>query len=192
VLKICGGEWKGQLIKSPTGSETRPTTAFLRESVFNTLLNGLGHQPLHVLDLFAGTGALGLEALSHGAESAIFVEASPKTLKVLQQNIDKLAKAKETIVFSESDPLKWPRMLKGLLRDQNSPVPFDLAFCDPPYRKRWIPKALAALDQDFLWAEGAFFIAEMAPDEDVAHDKWQKIKEKLHGDSKVVFLQRLK
>src|SRR5688572_30348989 len=103
VIKISGGEWKGQLIKSPPGSDTRPTSAFLRESIFNTLINGMGHAPVHVLDLFAGTGALGIEALSHGAESAIFIEGSPRTLKVLRQNVEKIARGRQVEVVSESD-----------------------------------------------------------------------------------------
>lgn len=188
MLKICGGEWKGQLIKAPSGNETRPTSAFLRESIFNSLINGMGHFPSRVLDLFAGTGALGLEALSYGAESAIFIEASPKTFKILEQNVGKLAKQRKTRTLREADPLKW----KNLLAKEAAFLPFDTAFCDPPYRKKWIDKALRALSDDSLWAEDALWIAEMAPEEEISHDKWQKIKEKTHGDSKVVILKRLK
>jgi 16S rRNA (guanine966-N2)-methyltransferase len=188
VIKISGGEFKGQMIKSPPGADTRPTSAYLRESIFNVIVNGLGIQPRRVLDLFAGTGALGLEALSHGAESAIFVESSPKALKVLSQNIEKIARNKNTTLISEANPLKWPK----LLQSHSSFLPFDLAFCDPPYKKGWILKALEALDHDFLWSEDAILVAEMAQGEAISHDKWQEIKEKAHADSRVVFLRRLK
>lgn len=188
MLKICGGEWKGQLIKAPSGNETRPTSAFLRESIFNTLLNGMGHAPKRVLDLFAGTGALGLEALSCGAESVIFIEASPKTFKVLEHNVSKLAKQRKTRVLKEADPLRW----KVLIAKEAAFLPFDTAFSDPPYRKKWNEKALRALNEDVLWSEGALWIAEMAPEEELAHEKWEKIKEKTHGDSKVVIFKRLK
>jgi len=189
VLKICGGQWKGQFIKAPLGSDTRPTSAFLRESIFNTLLNGFGHQPLKVLDLFAGTGALGLEALSYGAESAIFIESSAKALKVIGQNIQKIASKSKTKILSEKEILRWV----GILQMDPTYLPFDLAFCDPPYRKNFIPKVLKVLDLGNLWAEDALFVAEMSPDEAVpTHDKWQNLKEKIHGDSKVVIFKRLK
>ena len=188
MLKICGGEWKGQLIKAPSGNETRPTSAYLRESIFNTLVNGMAHEPQRVLDIFAGTGALGLEALSHGAESAIFIEASPKTLKILEANVGKLAKNRQTRILKEGDLLRWAT----LVQKETVFTPFDTVFCDPPYGKKLIEKSLRALDIDTLWAQGALWIAEMGIEEDVGHPKWERIKEKLHGDSKVVILRRLK
>lgn len=188
MLKICGGEWKGQLIKAPSGNETRPTSAFLRESIFNMLINGIGHMPSRVLDLFAGTGSLGLEALSHGAQSAVFIEGSPKTLKILDQNVSKLAKSKSTQIFKEADLVRW----RALLSKQSNLRPFDTIFCDPPYRKKLIDKAFRLLDDDSLWTEDAIWVAEMAPEEEITQSKWQKIKEKIHGDSKVVIFKRLK
>lgn len=187
MLKICGGEWKGHLIKAPSGTDTRPTSAYLREVIFNILINGMGHIPNKVIDIFAGTGALGLEALSHGAESAVFLESAPKTLKVLEQNVSKLAKNRKTQIIKEADLLRWRALLS-----KSALGPFDTVFCDPPYRKKLIDKTLRYLDDDALWADDAVLIAEMADDEEVVHDKWQKLKEKIHGDSKVVIFKRLK
>ncbi|MEZ4814062.1 MAG: 16S rRNA (guanine(966)-N(2))-methyltransferase RsmD [Bdellovibrionota bacterium] len=188
MLRICGGEWKGHVIKAPSGSETRPTSSFLREAIFNTLINGMGHAPCRVLDLFAGSGALGLEALSYGAESALFVESSKNALKALEQNLNKVAQSRETHVIKEGDLLKWNLLIKR----QRDFLPFDTIFCDPPYRKNFIHKAMRALDDDALWGDETLWVAEMAPDEALEHDKWQKIKEKTHGDSKVVIFKRLK
>lgn len=175
------------MIKSPTGAETRPTSAFLRESIFNMILNGLARQPRNVADLFAGTGSLGLEALSHGAERATFVEGAPRAFKILKENVAKIAASRECHLVQEMEIMKWAKLLAPL-------APFDTAFCDPPYRKRLIPKTLAALGAESLWTPDALFVAEMAPDEELSPkelgDKWQKLKEKIHGDSKVVIYQR--
>lgn len=188
MIRIGGGEWKGQTLKAPTGSETRPTSAFLRESIFNMLTHGIGHQPMRVLDIFAGTGALGLEALSRGGESALFIEAASKTLKVLEANVSKLAKNKKTKIIAEANHLRW----LNLLSKEKGFLPFDTIFCDPPYGKKLIDKTLNALNDDSLWADEAIFIAEMGSDEDVRHPRWEPIKDKTHSDSRVVIFRRLK
>jgi 16S rRNA (guanine966-N2)-methyltransferase len=184
MLRISGGEWKGHPLKSPKGSETRPTSAFLRESIFNTLQNAMGLEPRSVLDLFSGTGALGIEALSRGAEKAVFVESSPQTLKVLEQNLQ--FPNRSTRVIREAEPKKWGKMLMSF----ESYLPFDLIFCDPPYNKGWIPKAFKALESFPLWSDRCILVAEMSPKESVELENWKLLKEKVHGDSKVVFLER--
>ncbi len=184
MLRISGGEWKGHPLKSPKGSETRPTSAFLRESIFNTLQNAMGLEPRSVLDLFSGTGALGIEALSRGAEKAVFVESSLQTLKVLEQNLQ--VPNRSTRVIREADPKKWGKMLMSF----DSYLPFDLIFCDPPYNKGWIPKAFKALENFPLWSDHCILVAEMSPKESVELENWKLLKEKVHGDSKVVFLER--
>jgi 16S rRNA (guanine966-N2)-methyltransferase len=186
MLRISGGEWKGHPLKSPKGSETRPTSAFLRESIFNTLQNAMGLEPRSVLDLFAGTGALGIEALSRGAEKAVFVESSPQTLKILEQNLQTLTQNRLARVLREADPKKWGKMLMSF----DSYLPFDLIFCDPPYNKGWIPKAFKALENFPLWSDCCILVAEMSPKESVDLENWKLLKEKVHGDSKVVFLER--
>jgi 16S rRNA (guanine966-N2)-methyltransferase len=81
---------------------------------------------------------------------------------------------------------------RALLSKQSTLGPFDTIFCDPPYRKKLIDKAFRLLDDDSLWTEDAIWVAEMAPEEEITQNKWQKIKEKIHGDSKVVIFKRLK
>jgi 16S rRNA (guanine966-N2)-methyltransferase len=186
MIRISGGEWKGHPLKSPKGSETRPTSAFLRESIFNTLQNAMGLEPRSVLDLFAGTGALGIEALSRGAEKAVFVESSPQTCKVLEQNLQALAQDRSTRVLREADPKKWGKLLLSL----ESHLPFDLVFCDPPYNKGWILKAFRALETFSLMSDRCILVAEMSPKESLDLENWKLLKDKIHGDSKVVFLER--
>jgi 16S rRNA (guanine966-N2)-methyltransferase len=123
-MRIVAGEWGGRRIQAPPGRGTRPTTDRVREAWMSTVAS---HLPgARVLDLFAGSGALGLEALSRGAASATFVEQDAKALAALRANLDALG-ASEAATVVKSDALKYARGL-GV-------GSFDLAFADPPYGK---------------------------------------------------------
>lgn len=189
MIRIVGGDWKGHGLKVPTGKETRPTTAFMREMVFNVLENAEGHEFTNVLDLFAGTGALGLEALSRGASSAVFVEGFPKALQCLKKNVEELAGGKDCQIIQSSKPYEWAK----LLLKRPGATPFDLVFCDPPYRKNLVPRTLKTLFYPMLWAPNVVLVAEMDPKDDAGECEsfgWKSFKEKPHGDSKVVFFRR--
>ncbi|MED6339062.1 MAG: RsmD family RNA methyltransferase, partial [SAR324 cluster bacterium] len=88
MLRIIGGEYRGRKLKVPTGKDLRPTSDRVREALFNLLSSMLSWEELTVIDLYAGSGALGLEALSRGAKKAIFVESSRKHMKILIQNVE--------------------------------------------------------------------------------------------------------
>jgi 16S rRNA (guanine966-N2)-methyltransferase len=121
-VRIVAGEWGGRRLQAPPGRGTRPTTDRVREawmSVVAPLLPGA-----RVLDLFAGSGALGLEALSRGASHAVFVEQAPAALRVIQANVAALAAADRAEVV-RGDALRYAAALP--------PESFDLAFADPPY-----------------------------------------------------------
>ena len=121
-MRIIGGEWGGRRIKAPAGRAVRPTTDRVREAWMSALGGRL--DDLTVLDLFAGSGALGLEALSRGAARATFVEIARASLKSLEENVVLLdARARTTVV--RGDALKFVRRL--------GPGAFDLALADPPY-----------------------------------------------------------
>jgi 16S rRNA (guanine966-N2)-methyltransferase len=121
-VRIIGGEWGGRRIKAPTGREVRPTTDRVREAWMSTL--GGRIDGLTVLDLFAGSGALGLETLSRGAEHATFVELARASAKSLEDNVRALdAQSRCTIV--KGDAFKFVRRLR--------PLAYDLALADPPY-----------------------------------------------------------
>jgi 16S rRNA (guanine966-N2)-methyltransferase len=121
-VRIIAGEWGGRRIKAPAGREVRPTTDRVREAWMSTLGGRL--DGLTVLDLFAGSGALGLEALSRGARHATFVEIARASLRSLEDNVRALgAQARCTVV--KGDALKFVRRL--------GPLAFDLALADPPY-----------------------------------------------------------
>lgn len=121
-MRIIAGEWKGRRLRSPAGREVRPTTDRIREAWMSAL--GASLIGARVVDLFAGSGALGLECLSRGAESVVFVEKSRGALRLLRENIRMLG-CQGRVRVVEGDALRWVRTLP--------PGAFDLALADPPY-----------------------------------------------------------
>jgi 16S rRNA (guanine966-N2)-methyltransferase len=121
-MRIVAGEWRGRRIKAPAGNTVRPTADRVREAWMSILQHRL--PGASVLDLFAGSGALGLEALSRGAASVVFVEIAPASLRALGENIETLG-AGEAVTVRRGDAL---RFVEALERHA-----FDLAFADPPY-----------------------------------------------------------
>jgi 16S rRNA (guanine966-N2)-methyltransferase len=134
-VRIVAGEWGGRRIDAPRGGDTRPTTDRTREAWMSAVAPEL--PGARVLDLFAGSGALGLEALSRGAEHATFVENAPSALRVLQANLASLGAADRSTVV-RTDALRYVRGLDALA--------FDVAFADPPYARG----IAAALVEAFL------------------------------------------
>ena len=121
-MRIIAGAWRGRAIEAPPGLATRPTADRVRETLFSMLASRLGSfEELRVADLFAGSGALGFEALSRGAGSATFVEGDARAIAAIRRNADKLGAAEKVRVIAGS-ALALPRL-----------EPFDLIFADPPY-----------------------------------------------------------
>jgi 16S rRNA (guanine966-N2)-methyltransferase len=120
-MRIVAGRHKGRRLRAPAGEGTRPTADRVREAVFSILGPVEG---LRVLDLYAGSGALGLEALSRGARSATFVESARPALAAIRANLDA---TDEDAEVADLDAIAWLRSAAGRQRE------FDLVFCDPPY-----------------------------------------------------------
>jgi 16S rRNA (guanine966-N2)-methyltransferase len=119
-MRIIAGKWRGRPLEAPPGLATRPTSDRVREALFSMLASRLGSfEDLRVADLFAGSGALGLEALSRGAAHATFVESDAKAATVIRRNAEKLGAGVQILSGSA---LALPRL-----------EPFDLIFADPPY-----------------------------------------------------------
>jgi 16S rRNA (guanine(966)-N(2))-methyltransferase RsmD len=125
-VRIIGGEARSRQIEAPKGMDTRPTQDKVRESLFNILMWDL--EGRIVLDLFAGSGALGLEALSRGAAYAVFVDSSPQAAKIVKSNADRLGFADKAKVIKAD----WHAAVTTLA--PHSKGGFDLVFLDPPYR----------------------------------------------------------
>jgi 16S rRNA (guanine966-N2)-methyltransferase len=121
-MRIIAGEWRGRRLIAPPGLATRPTADRVRETLFSMLASRLGtFEGLRVADLFAGSGALGFEALSRGAASAIFVDSDPAALAAIRANAEKL-RASERVAILGGSALALPQA-----------EPSDLVFVDPPY-----------------------------------------------------------
>src|SRR6185503_2588939 len=122
-MRIIAGAWRGRPLDAPRGQATRPTSDRAREGLFSMLQSRLGSfEGLKVADLFAGTGALGLEALSRGAGHCTFVEKDRRALDILRRNIDRLGAGDRTDVRAQA------------VEHAAAPAaPFDLIFMDPPY-----------------------------------------------------------
>lgn len=135
-MRIIAGEFRGRRIKGPEGKRVRPTTDRLRESIFNVAIHRFegNLQGLRVADVFSGTGAFGLEALSRGASEATFVENHPDAWRLLEQNAALLG-VRDRVKILKADVRAVPAV----------PNPFDVIFMDPPYAQSLIEPALAAL-----------------------------------------------
>jgi len=152
-LRIVAGTARGRRLKTPRGQAIRPTADRAREALFNIL--GQRVQGARVADLFAGTGALGLEALSRGAAEAVFVDWQPAALDLIRENINLCG-------FSDRSRVLKRDLRKGLfcLRESGGPTGFDLVFLDPPYGRDLAEKSVVELGQGAIVAAGGLVIAE--------------------------------
>ena len=147
-LRIVGGLFRGRILKSPKGTETRPTTSMLREAVFNICANWV--EGARFLDLFAGSGAMGLEALSRGASFATFVEKSRSTAQCIRENASLLGVEQQVQILS----LDATRALSQLMSS------YDLIYIDPPYEKE-VPELFdLILKHNLLAPHGLLFLEE--------------------------------
>ena len=144
-MRIISGQARGRKLATLEGENTRPTLDRTREALFNILQTRV--RGAKVLDLFAGSGALGLEALSRGAQSAVFCDVSRQACAVIQKNIEAL-RAQDRSRLLCCDAMDALARLAG--------ESFDVVFLDPPYRKGLVDKALAGLVADDRLADGAF------------------------------------
>jgi 16S rRNA (guanine966-N2)-methyltransferase len=161
-MRIVGGRFRGRALAAPPGTDTRPTSDRLREAIFNILEHG--DYPLEgasVLDLFAGTGALGLEALSRGAKFALFVEESAAARAAIRANIEALGLTGATKIFRR-DATNLGAMPTG------AGGPFALVFLDPPYGKGLVRPALESLCAGGWLASSATLVIETGAEEALA------------------------
>ena len=171
-MRIIAGQWRGTSLASPPGLTTRPTAQRMRQSLFDTLMHApWGGRALLdgalVLDAFAGTGALGLEALSRGAARAVFIDNDDHALAALRRNID-ACRAADRARAIRADVLQPPRG-----------TPQTLVFLDPPYGAGLVGRAVATLRAAGWIAAGTLIIAESSRLEEVQDDG--KLAQKVHG-----------
>lgn len=180
-MRIIGGKFSGRTIISPDGRGTRPTTDRTRESIFNILAHrdDFSFEGARVIDLFAGSGALGFEAMSRGAEWCLFVETEAAARGAIRDNIEALGLFGSTRLHRRSATTLGPK-------PAGVGPPFTLAFLDPPYRKDLAPPALRTLKSGDWLAEDALVIVEQAKDEAPAEaDGFTEVDRRLYGDTQI-------
>jgi 16S rRNA (guanine966-N2)-methyltransferase len=150
-IRIISGELRGKKLFSVPGLMTRPTADRVRESIFNILGSRVRHA--RVLDLFAGTGILGIEALSRGAEFALFIDHHPKPISVIKKNLMACHYESQSKVL-QMDLCKIGGRLNAY------PPKFKLVFMDPPYKRHLIGSALSSLHENAVLEAGALVVAE--------------------------------
>lgn len=171
-MRVVAGELRGRKISAPEGTTTRPTTDMAREAIFNALTSLDVIVEANVLDLFAGSGALGIEALSRGAKHCTFIERDRDALASLQDNIKKLGLTDRTTVI-RADALLAATKVSGI----------DLVMADPPYEfKNW---------QGLLLNISAPLVVAESNREITGLKGWESMRSKRYGRTHVTYLRRI-
>ncbi|MCR4605007.1 MAG: 16S rRNA (guanine(966)-N(2))-methyltransferase RsmD [Eubacterium sp.] len=154
-MRVIAGSARRITLVTPKGNDTRPTTDRIKETLFNILQNDI--RDCEFLDLFAGSGGIGIEALSRGAKSASFVEASREAVKCILTNLERAHFSEEAHVYS----VDYVRAFSKLAADGRK---FDIVFADPPYAAGYEEEILAGLKNYGLISEGSLVIIETSAD----------------------------
>ena len=185
-MRITAGRFKGRNLTPPKDMSVRPTSDKVRQAVFNMLEHkdfgfDFALEGARVIDLFAGTGALGLEALSRGARYCLFVDDSAESRALIRQNVEALGLTGVSKIW---------RRDAGKLGALDTLQPFGLAFLDPPYHKNLIAPALAGLRDGGWLVSPSVIVAEMAEDEEYPPtDGFELVDDRVYGDTRVVLLK---
>ncbi len=185
-MRIHSGQLRGRTIITPKGSNTRPTTERARESIFNILSHAKWAPDLtglRVLDLFAGSGALGFEAISNGAGFCLFVEQDAAARGAIRENIEAFSLYGHTRIHRRS------AILLGR-RPASTGAPFDLVFLDPPYEQGLGPRALTEVCTHDWATNNAVFVFECAANETPDLPGFTELDSRIYGAAKVLFLQK--
>jgi 16S rRNA (guanine966-N2)-methyltransferase len=182
-VRVIGGSCRGRRLHTPRGLSVRPTSDKVKESLFNILAGTLG--PLDgcaVLDIFAGTGNLGIEALSRGAKSAVFIDSSRESTTIISKNLSLTG-------FTDRSRIIFKDFCQALGILESSGEVFQLIFIDPPYQKGLIEKCLEQLQKSSVIDEQTVVVTEFSSREDIAdcHGCLQQIDKRVYGDSALAF-----
>jgi 16S rRNA (guanine966-N2)-methyltransferase len=173
-MRIIAGKWRGRPLVAPPGAATRPTADRVREALFSMLASRLGSfDGLRVADLFAGSGALGLEALSRGAAHCVFVETDRAAIEAIRANIAALGALGEVLARTAEHAAL--------------PGPVDLAFLDPPYGSGLAQAALEKLPL----APGGWASIETGRGEEIRAQGYEVDAERIHGKARISLLRKL-
>jgi len=184
-MRIIAGKFKGKGLDAPKGLSTRPTSDQVREALFNVLKHGtpqIDFDGSRVLDLFAGSGALGLEALSRGARYCLFIEDDAGARAAIRRNVEALGLTGATKIWRRDATRLGPA---------GNVAPFDLVFCDPPYGKGLGAMALAAAAEGGWLADGALLVLEERAGTALAWPAlFEEIDRRRYGDTEIAMARR--
>jgi 16S rRNA (guanine966-N2)-methyltransferase len=178
-MRITGGFYKNRRLAPLKGLKIRPTSDRVREAIFSIV--GQDMDGCNVLDLFAGTGCLGLEALSRNASKVLFIDSSPQAIQLIEKNLERCGCLNSAVVVKRD--LLRPLSMESL------PVkgPFDLVFMDPPYRKGFIPSLLSTLSGKRFLSPWAKVVTESS-NKDPLPDRVANLKQRLsrfYGETRI-------
>jgi len=182
-MRIIAGKYKGRSLKTTTGPGFRPAMGIVREALFSMLESrGVAWPQARVLDLFAGSGSLGFEALSRGAAQVGFVESAPYAVKVIEANAALLGVERESLVLWREDAVR--------LLSRRPESPYDVVFIDPPYEMNVLGKVLSALvGRGWVGANSlvnAEVEARRAFDPEKAHPELELLSDRTYGQTRVI------
>ena len=184
-MRITGGEYCGRVLAVPDTGKIRPTQDRVREALFSMLQNEIPGADF--LDLFAGTGSAGLEALSRGAKSATFVEIDHRHLKSLGENIAKLCRSAGNTVTVRADVYRWLERYSG--------GGYSVVFADPPYalgEEKGYASVLKTLAERGVVREGGVFVAEMTAVQKAEETPgWELVRDRRYGKTRICLWRRL-
>lgn len=182
-MRIVGGSARGRPLKAPRSREIRPTADRVRETLFNLL--GQRFEGGAALDLYAGTGALGLEALSRGMDRAVLVDSGREALSLCRANAEALG-------FSDRVEILAGNALGALGRLATAEAHFELIFADPPYAARALSELLEGIEEHALLAEGGTVVIEHDRREEAPErlGGWDRADQRAFGDTRVSLFRR--
>ena len=187
-MKISGGEFNGRSIKTLSGHETRPTGSRARETLFNILAHRYDHQFSVVLDCFSGSGTIGLECLSRGADRVIAFEKNSSAIKVIRSNYESLSQSSKLSLLTEHRVHRWAELIRKTL---SSGEKIDFVYCDPPFESRFFNSTLTMLDKaPQFFADNALMVGECSiKSKELSLDHWRLTDTRDIGESRFYFYQ---
>ncbi len=178
-VRIIGGRWRGRTVRFDSRAALRPTPNRVRETLFNWLRDAVPDS--HCLDLFAGSGALGLEALSRGAASCVFIESCEASAVSIRRHLQTFSDNPETLARSQvvvTDALHWLRCAHPL------PRPFDVVFLDPPFAEGLLVRCASMLDENGWLRPDSYIYMECSSGDELPRvpARWKLAKSKTAGE----------
>ncbi len=171
-MRVISGTAGGRKLQAPEGDQTRPITDRAKEGIFNMLSCYLDFEELTVVDLFAGSGSFGIEALSRGAKRATFVEQRPQAQQTIKKNLDTLGLGDNATILRSSVQQALSQL-----------GPVDLAFCDPPYALNEWATLLPNIPANYVVGHASFEIELTS--------EWEEIRRRKYGRSRIVIAARI-